>query len=305
MHIPLEKGRIILLAGPTASGKSALALKIAQETDAVIINADSMQVYRELPIITAQPTPEERIIVPHLLYGCIAASEPFSVGTWLAMAKQEIDAAIATNRTPIITGGTGLYFKCLTKGIAHIPSISCKTKEKSINIMKDIGNISFYTMLSEKDPAFAATLSPGNTQRLLRAWEVWAETGIPFSEWQRRKHEAYYEPERFAGYFLNPERQDVYERINRRFSRMLENGALEEVRRLMGMELSPRLPSMKAHGVPELTRYLQGKTSLEDAISKAQQHTRNYAKRQCTWFRHQLPEFTWLSKNYSEDPASR
>ncbi len=289
-------GRIIIIAGATASGKSALAMRMAQELSenerqpCVIINADSMQVYREIPIITAQPTAEDKLRQPHRLYGYISASEHCSVARWLDAAKQEIDLALSRNITPILVGGTGLYIKCLMHGIADIPDILPEIRDKSREMLEKLGNIAFYNMLAERDPVMGMRLKPEDSQRILRAWEVIEQTGKSLAEWQEAPNKTFYPPEYFDGYFLNLPREELYQRVNERFDDMVKNGVPDEIRVLDKMQLSLDLPAMRAHGVPELLACLHGNMRMEDAVERAKRNTRHYVKRQFTWWRSQLPD---------------
>jgi tRNA dimethylallyltransferase len=286
---------ILLIGGPTASGKSAYALKLAEGRDAVIINADSMQVYRELPILTAHPSVEDKARAPHLLYGFLPAAERCNAALWLAAAKQEIDTALEAGKTPIVVGGTGLYLRCLVQGIAVIPEIAEELRVEARHLLEQIGNAEFHRMLAAKDPVAASTLNPGDSQRILRAWEVITHTQVPIHEWQGRPHTLLYPKESFTGYFINPPREQLYAQCDARFLTMLERGALEEVKALAEQRLDASLPAMKALGVQELIRYIQGDASLAEATAKAQQATRNYAKRQVTWFSNQFPDWQQIS----------
>ncbi len=289
LSINMTNRSIIIVGGPTASGKSNFAMVLAEKTPAVIINADSMQVYHELPILTAQPTQEEKAKVPHELYGVLSASESCSVARWIEMAKEAINKTLAAEKTPILVGGTGMYIKSLIYGIAPIPDIEEEIREQIRSLHTKLGPTAFHKLLMEKDPITAAKLEPGDTQRNVRAMEVFEQTHIPLSEWQQQSHIRYFKPKDFSGYFLNPPREILYEKINHRLEHMVRNGAFEEVKVLKTMHLPPYLPAMKAHGVPEFMKYLEGTLTLEEVIKQAQQNTRNYAKRQVTWFRHQLP----------------
>lgn len=281
---------VMILAGPTASGKSALALDIAQSMRAVIINCDSKQLYREIPIITAQPTPEEKQRVPHRLYGCISAGEHCSVARWVELARVEIDAVHAQGKVPLLVGGTGMYIKALIQGFAAMPDVDPLIREKIRAEHARHGNEGLYRQLQQRDPRMASLLKPGDTQRVMRALEVIEHTGISLKEWQQRKPITYYDPVQFRTFFLYPDRQETYNRCSNRFHAMLHQGVIEEVRALHALQLEETLPAMKAHGVPELRAYLQGKMSLEDAVEQAILNTRHYIKRQFTWYRHQMPD---------------
>lgn len=282
---------IHLIGGPTASGKSALVTRMAQHYNGVVINADAMQLYREIPILTAQPTVEEQQGVPHRLYGIFSVTEAGSVAMWLEHACQAIDAVCAQGKTPILVGGTGMYLRCLVEGIAAIPEIDADIRQQARHHLEVWGNARFHQELAAIDPQAAAHITPGDSQRMVRAWEVMAQTGRSLYDWQREPTQPYYDPARFRGYVVHPPREWLYARCNARFYAMLEQGAMDEVRQLEPMQLSPELPAMKALGIPELLAHLRGEVTLEEATAKAQQSTRRYAKRQVTWFKNQFP--TW------------
>lgn len=286
----VKKNKIIIIGGPTASGKSKLAMKLAGKSDSVIINADSLQIYRDIPILTAQPTQEDKEKIPHFLYEILPPAELCSVGKWLEMAIPVINNALEHEVTPIVVGGTGLYLKCLKQGIATIPEIAAEIRNKARELLMEVGNQSFHLMLNKRDPEMGSRLKPEDSQRILRAWEVLEQTDISLSKWQQMEDKGFFEPDQFEGYFVNPPRDLLYDRINKRFIQMVERGALKEVRKLNEMKLSPELTAMKAIGIKELTSYINGEISLDKAIQKSQQATRNYAKRQVTWFRNQMKD---------------
>lgn len=286
---------IILLTGPTASGKSAFALSLAEITGGVIINADSQQLYRDLRVLTARPAPEDEARAPHRLYGILAAQAPCSAGQWLNLARMEIDWARAENRLPIVTGGSGLYLKTLREGIAAIPDIPADIRAQAQRDYESMGKDAFAERLRWVDPAFFARLATPDRQRLLRAWEVWLGTGRPLSFWQARTAEPPYPDARILTFRVDIPRDQLYARCHARLDAMLAAGALEEVKQLLALDLPATLPVMKSLGVPELGACLRGEATPEEAIEKAKQSTRHYAKRQCTWFRHQLPDATPLS----------
>ncbi len=277
---------ILIVCGATASGKSALALKLAKERGGVIINADSQQLYAELRILTARPSPEEEAQAPHRLYGILPATESASAGVWLRYAKMEIDWALSQGLTPILVGGTGMYLKALTEGIAHIPDVPPELRAQAKADLEAMGGEAFLARLQAIDPE--TRIRPSDTQRLIRAYEVWLATARPLTQWQRQGKEAPYPKERFEVIRVELPREELYVRIDRRARAMIEAGAVEEVRALLALRLPPDLPAMRIIGVPELREYLEGRAALEEAIALMQQHTRNYAKRQLTWFRHQL-----------------
>jgi tRNA dimethylallyltransferase len=284
----------VLIAGPTASGKSALALSFAQTHGGVIINTDSMQVYRDLRIITARPTPEEEAQVPHLLYGEVDGAVNFSAGAWLTEAARGLAEARAQNRLAIFTGGSGLYFKALTRGLSAVPPIAPEVRESVRARLERDGVEALHEELKQRDPISAERLKPRDRSRIARALEVVEATGRSLTDWHRDGLPPLLPPEQVKALFLAPERDELYARIDARFGAMLNAGALDEVAALAARQLDPLLPAMKAHGVPALIRHLQGVISLEEAATIGRADTRHYAKRQFTWFRHQLPEFEWV-----------
>lgn len=286
----MARKKIIVLAGPTASGKSALALAIAQESDAVIINADSMQLYAAIPILSAQPTALDKAAAPHLLYGTMPATVSCSAGMWLAMAKEAIDSTLAEGRQPIIVGGTGLYVKSLLYGLSPMPDIDPSIRTATRNHFAALGNEAFHALLTVRDPLMASRLHKGDSQRMIRSMEVLEQTGISLAEWQKQPPLASYNIGDFITITLTPPRPILYRNCNSRFCTMLEHGAVDEVASLLQKGIDPALPVMKALGVPELSAYLAGSITREDATLLAQISTRHYAKRQVTWFRHQMPE---------------
>jgi tRNA dimethylallyltransferase len=290
---------LILIGGPTASGKSGLARAIAEEFRGTVINADSMQVYRDLAILTARPGPEGAAHAPHRLYGVLDAADPCSAARWRELAKSEIAAAAARDRLPILVGGTGLYFRVLLNGLAEIPAIAPAVRAEARRLHQSLGGPGFRAALAARDPAGAARLEAGDTQRLVRAYEVVAATGRPLGAWQQEQmagpHYA-----AVATVLLMPPRPALYAACDARFAAMVSSGALEEVRALLDRRLGADLPMMKAVGVPELARHLSGELSLADSVRLGQQATRRYAKRQLTWFRHQMPAATVIDAQFSE-----
>jgi tRNA dimethylallyltransferase len=285
----------ILIAGPTASGKSALALALAERRGGTIINADSMQVYRDLRIITARPTAAEEERAPHQLYGHVDAAENFSVGRWCRDAAAALAAAKDEGRAAILVGGTGLYFSALTRGLAAVPPIPATIRaEVRARLARD-GAPALHVELSRRDPAAAARLMPGDRTRVTRALEVVLATGRPLKAWQEDEAPAILDVSRAAKIFLMLDRETLLRRIDARFDGMIAAGVLEEVRALAARHLDPELPAMKAHGVPWLIRHLKGEITLEAAVEQAKRDTRQYTKRQATWFRNQLPEFAWVA----------
>ena len=284
----------VLIAGPTASGKSALALELAAQTDGVIINADSMQVYRNLRIITARPSEEEMRRAPHLLYGHIDAAEIYSAGRWLREAEQTIATAREAGRLAIVIGGTGLYFSALLKGLSAVPEVSAEVRQQIRDLGEKNSNEALHAMLLARDPRTAAEIRVSDRQRILRALEVIEATGRGLAEWRAEPGVPVLNTGMYRAIFLETDRDALGKRIDARFDAMLEAGALDEVKRLKARNLDPRMPAMKAHGVPWLIRYLDGEISLEEAAAQGKRDTRQYAKRQETWFRNQLPEFQWV-----------
>jgi tRNA dimethylallyltransferase len=271
----------LLIAGPTASGKSALALKLARERDGVIINADALQVYRELRILSARPTDEELHEAPHRLYGHVSGLDSYSVAHWLADAKREIEAAWTLDKLPIITGGTGLYFTALEQGLAEVPPISPDIREKWRSFEGDL-----HGELLRRDRASARALKPNDRQRLSRALEVLEGTGQPLSHWRKEaQSHAFLKDVEVERHLVDVPREELYIRAEHRFDQMMAAGALEEVRPLI--KYGSVLPMMKAIGVPELTRHLRGEISVEEAVALAKTATRQYIKRQFTWWRGQ------------------
>jgi tRNA dimethylallyltransferase len=283
-----------LIAGPTASGKSALALELARATGGIVINADSMQVYRDLRVITARPTPDEEVAVPHRLYGHVDAAVNFSAGAWVVDAASALAAAHAQNRLAIFTGGSGLYFRALTRGLSAVPPIAAEVRESVRARLEHDGVEALHAELARRDPLSAERLKPRDRSRIARALEVVEATGRSLTDWHRDGLPPLLPPGTFRALFLSPDRDELYARIDARFEAMLGAGALEEVAALATRHLDPLLPAMKAHGVPALIRHHKGEISLEEAAEIGRADTRHYAKRQFTWFRHQLPEFEWV-----------
>jgi tRNA dimethylallyltransferase len=287
-------GKAVLIAGPTASGKSALALELALATGGVVINADSMQVYRDLRIITARPTQGDEARVPHRLYGHVDAAVNFSAGAWVSDAAKALEAAKAEGRLPIFIGGTGLYFKALTAGLSVVPPIPLEVREDVRARLERNGVEALHDELAASDPRAAERLNRRDRTRIARALEVVEATGRSLLDWHHEGQPPLLPKDSFRAVFLAPERDELYARIDARFDAMLGAGALEEAVRLAARNLDPLLPAMKAHGVPALIRQLRGELSLEQAATIGRADTRHYAKRQFTWFRHQLPEFEWV-----------
>jgi len=286
--------RAVLIAGPTASGKSALALALAEALGGAIINADAMQVYRDLRIVTARPTPAEEARLPHLLYGHVDAAENYSAGRWCVDASAALAAVEGEGRLPILVGGTGLYFKALTRGLAAVPPVPSQIRSAVRERLAREGPAALYAELSARDAATARRLMPGDRARITRALQVVLATGRSLTDWHREGMKPAVDPQTAVKVFLEVDRSEIYRRIDVRFDAMLTAGALDEVRTLAGRGLDAALPAMKAHGVPWLIRHLKGEIDLTAAVEAAKRDTRRYSKRQATWFRHQLPDWTWM-----------
>lgn len=274
----------LIVAGPTCGGKSALASGLAGRLDGTVINADAMQCYRELRVITARPTPAEEACVPHRLYGVRPAAEPGHAAWWRGAALAEMAESCAAGHLPILCGGTGLYFAALVHGIAAIPKVPEPVRAEARGLLAELGPHGLHAALAAIDPATAARLRPSDSQRLARAWEVWRATGKGLAAWQAQPAEP--APWRFAALLLDPPREALRAAIAGRFGAMLAQGALAEVRALVSLGLDPALPAMRAHGVPELAAHLRGEITLAEAQRRAVLATGQYTKRQATWFRH-------------------
>jgi tRNA dimethylallyltransferase len=299
----MPKADNLLIAGPTASGKSGLALALAREIGGAIINADSMQVYRDLRVITARPTPGEEASAPHRLYGHVDAAENYSVGRWLADVAPVLDQVRAAGRVPILVGGTGLYFTALTRGLSAVPPTPPEIRESVRARMEAEGPAALHADLLRRDPA--SEVRPSDRTRIARALEVLEATGRPLSDWHREGSPPIIDASQAVKVFLAPERGALRNNIDARFDAMLSAGALDEVRALAARKLDPLLPAMKAHGVPWLIRHLAGGARLEEAAEGAKNDTRRYTKRQFTWARHQLPDWTWMAPEAARDEVLR
>lgn len=301
----MDRKSAVLIAGPTASGKSALALEIAAQIGGIIINADSMQVYRDLRVITARPTDTEMAAAPHRLYGHIDAAEIYSAGRWLREAEAEIETARDAGKTAIVIGGTGLYFSALLKGLSAVPEVSAEIRQQIREIGDRHNNETLHAMLGARDPRTAGELRVSDRQRVLRALEVIEATGKGLAEWRQEPGIPVLRERDCRAVFLETDREALGKRIDTRFDAMLAEGALDEVRALKERNLDPRMPAMKAHGVPWLIKYMNGALSLDEAAAQGKRDTRQYAKRQETWFRNQLPEFAWLKPDAAREALSR
>jgi tRNA dimethylallyltransferase len=289
---------VLVIAGPTASGKSALAVSLAETAAGTIINADSLQSYRDLRILTARPDSAAEARVPHRLYGYLDAAERGSAARWRELALVEIAAAIEAGRLPILVGGSGLYLRALQHGLAPIPEIPESVRSEATELWRKLGPAAFHEALARLDSEGAARLKPRDRARLVRAYEVVRATGAALVDWRRRRHSA--APYRFRTVLLMPPRNWLYTACDARFAAMIERGALAEAAAISARRLDPGLPAMKAVGLPDLLRHLRGEISLGDAIASAQRATRRYAKRQLTWFRHQSTADLILTEQFSE-----
>lgn len=293
----------LLIAGPTASGKSALAIACARALGGVVVNADSMQVYADLRVLTARPSPEEEAAAPHELFGHVDAAVNYSVGKWLADAQAVLDEARAQGRLAILAGGTGMYFKALTQGLSDIPAVPEEVRAQVRAQAQGLSPPQLHARLAACDPMTAARLRPSDPQRILRALEIFAATGRPLAAFQGARQAPILPRGAWAGLFLDAPRDWLYARIDARFRAMVDQGAVKEARALMARGLDPALPAMRAHGVPGLIDWLAGRASLEEAIARGQADTRHYAKRQATFARHQLPDFRFVAPQEAERAA--
>lgn len=281
---------IELIAGPTASGKSALAMARAREIGAVILNADSQQLYADLRVLTARPSIEDETEIEHRLYGVADAGEAWSVGRWSRAVMPILSELAEAGRPALLVGGTGLYFSALTKGLADIPDVPVEVRDTVEQAFDAEGEAAFRSRLSTLDPQAAQRIEMGDRQRLIRAMAVATHTGRALSEWSSDTTPLL-APGSWTGSVVEPDRAALYDRGNRRVESMIEHGALDEVQALLRRNLDPTLPAMKAVGVRELSAHLGGSISRDDAIAATQQATRNYAKRQLTWFRNQTADW--------------
>ncbi len=287
--------RIWLIAGPTASGKSALALRLARETGGEIVNADSMQLYADLAILSARPSADEQAEAPHHLFGTADAADGWSVGRWVRAALPILDAIAARGRTAIVVGGTGLYFNALTRGLAEVPPIPAEVRRQAGADFDRMGEGAFRDRLHAHDPGAAQRIAYADRQRLIRAWEVFAATDTPLSDWQQSGDPALL-ADAWQAVALEPPRETLYARCDARFEAMIKAGALDEVRALAARTLDPALPALKAVGVRELSAHLRGEISLAAATAAAQRETRRYAKRQGTWMRGRMADWPRLTE---------
>ncbi len=302
-----QVNKAVLIAGPTASGKSAAALALAKRLGGTIINADSMQVYRELAVLTARPEPAEMAAVPHRLYGTVPAAEAYSVGRWLDDAAAAIAEAAREGRVPLLVGGTGLYFKALLEGLSPVPDIPSETRLLWREQSERLGPERLYRELQARDPVMAARLRPSDPQRVVRALEVIEATGVSLAEWQATAGAPVLGGDALLKLVVAPEREPLYAAIDARFDRMMAAGARDEVRALVALHLDPGLPVMRAHGVRELAAYLAGAATLDEAVTKAKTESRRYAKRQMTWLKRFMADWEWFpdGERAAEGAAAR
>ena len=294
---------VVVIAGPTASGKSALALALAEELRGTIINADALQCYRDLAILTARPDAAAQALAPHRLYGFLDAANRGSAGGWRALAMAEIAAATSARSLPIAVGGTGLYLRALQRGLAPFPEIPEKIGEEAAALHRTLGGVAFRERLAELDPEAARRLHAGDTQRLVRAYAVVRATGVSIGAWRDEPHPA--SPYRFATILMMPARDRLYAACDLRFAAMIGGGALSEAATIAARGLDRGLPAMKAVGLPELLSHLRGELTLAEAVGAGQRATRRYAKRQMTWFRHQSQADLILDEQFSESLLRR
>jgi tRNA dimethylallyltransferase len=291
---------VLVIAGPTASGKSSLALNIARQHNGTVINADSMQLYAELPILTAQPTAQEQALVPHRLYGVFQGGKKTSAGKWRSRALDAIAEAHRQDRLPIVVGGTGLYLRSLMQGLSPIPDVPEATRELASRVWDEMGPAHFRELLAQRDPVLVARLKPNDRQRHVRGYEVVLATGIPLSQWQKEPLDGPPPELKFSSIVLDPPRPVLRQRIEERFAGMVQAGALREVAALREQDRERSLPVWGALGTGALADHLHGKLDLNQAISHAVTATRQYAKRQITWLRHQIIADLVYNKQLSE-----
>ena len=298
--------RALLIAGPTASGKSAVALALARQFGARIVNADSMQVYRDLKVLTARPSQADERLARHELYGGVDGAENFSVGRWLAAVRTILgDGSRAPEAPLLFVGGTGLYFRALTQGLSAIPHVPEPVRERTRAEAEGQASEALHERLAALDPLTAARLRRSDRQRVLRALEVFAATGAPLASFHGAREAPLLRPGEWAGLFLAPEREALSATIDRRFGAMLEDAALDEAAALARRRLDPALPVMRAHGAPHLIAHLAGGLPLIVAAERARNDTRRYAKRQFTWARHQMPGFDWVAPDQAIEAGAR
>ena len=281
--------KTIVICGPTGSGKSALAVTLAQQFDGIIVNADSMQVYRELEILSSRPNEKDMRSAPHRLYGVMSMHQVCAVAVWRSMALGIIDTCQKAGKLPILCGGTGMYVRFLLDELSRIPDIPVAIRSVTRKTLEEVGNKEFKRLLVERDPISGRRIATGDSQRLARAWEVLEATGFSITYWHKKKRKTNSE-NGFYSVLLMPERRKLYSNCDTRFLEFIDKGAIDEAKRIQELDLLPGLPAFKALGLSELIQYLDGEIGLSSAIELAQRATRRYAKRQVTWFRNQLHE---------------
>ena len=275
---------VYVIAGPTATGKSDLSISLAKKISGAVINSDSMQVYENLEILTARPTLSEMKNINHHLYGFVDGRERYNVERWCNDATEIIKKTSAKNLTPILVGGTGLYINTLINGLVDLPSIPESIKIESEKILQEFGKDFLINQIKNVDPESLNEINHNDTVRLRRIWEVFESTGKKFSEWKLNKNKKFITNYKFKILLFLPDREKNYQVVNSRFVKMMKSGAVEEVKKLLELNLNDSLPVMRAHGVPEIKKYLANESTLEECINKGQQVTRNYVKRQHTWW---------------------
>ena len=275
---------VYVIAGPTATGKSDLSTSLAKKISGAVINSDSMQVYQNLEILTARPTLSEMKNINHHLYGFVDGRERYNVERWCNDATEIIKKTSAKKLTPILVGGTGLYINTLINGLVDLPSIPESIKIESEKILQEFGKDFLINQIKNVDPESLNEINHNDTVRLRRIWEVFESTGKKFSEWKLNKNKKFITDYKFKILLFLPDREKNYQVVNSRFVKMMKSGAVEEVKKLLELNLNDSLPVMRAHGVPEIKKYLANESTLEECINKGQQVTRNYVKRQHTWW---------------------
>lgn len=276
---------LYFICGPTAIGKSEIAIRLARDISGVIINADSMQVYSNLEILTARPTEADHLLVKHKLYGHINGIERYNVFKWCNEISSIINKNFKNNQASIIVGGTGMYIHSLLDGIIDIPPIEENYKKKSDLLLNKLGLEKFIKEIREFDTESLNNISLKDISRLKRIWEVYKSTGVSYSDWKKKGNKKFLNNFSFKILLFQPPREKIYLNVNNRFTKMLKQGAIDEVKKLINLEIDNSLPIMKAHGVPEITNYLNNIYTFEECVAKGQQVTRNYVKRQTSWWR--------------------
>ena len=279
------KKNIFFITGPTAIGKSSLAIRIAKKNKGIIVNADSMQVYSNLEILTARPSKKDQNEIKHELYGYVDGANRYNVAKWINDILKIIEDNEKKNKSSIIVGGTGMYIDSLLNGLIDMPEISESIKEESFNLLNTIGEEKFINLISEIDSESLINISTKDSSRMRRVWEVYKATGETYSFWKNKKNKIFLKNFSYKLFLFTPPRDKVYQNVNTRFKKMIKEGAIDEVKKLINLKLDNSLPLMRAHGVPEISGYLHNKITLQEAEDKAQQVTRNYVKRQLTWWR--------------------